>query len=184
MTCAKSSGGVRTSSRISPSHLSVSGEPPAALSARRRGVRRHPLLASALASGDRKFDYETFAAAMLADLAPVGAVETTLAARAAGLAWRLNRAQALESGYLSRPTVAQGLDSPRQVSIVDAMQRWEASLQRSLLQVLRGLNEQRTQRTRANGQAGQPNGMGAVAIAPPEAPKSTSETSCSLRESA
>lgn len=127
---------------------------PVAATARARALRAHPLLASALAKTDSRFDFEAFATAFVTDLAPVGPVEATLAARAAGLAWRLNRAQLVESAFLSKPDVygdrltplENALDNHRDVGLLEGINRWEASLQRSLLRILSELERRRRQR--------------------------------------
>ena len=120
--------------------------PDVPVAARRRSNRlaRHPLLATALALGDSRLDYEAFAEALLADLAPVGPLETTLATRAIGLAWRLNRAQALESAFLSKADsygaeltpIQNALDNRNDLAALEAMQRWETSLHRAFLRTL------------------------------------------------
>jgi len=71
-------------------------------------------------------------------------LETTLAARVAGLAWRLNRAQALESAFLSKPDgygaqltpIENALDSRNDLAALEAMQRWETSLSRNFTRTL------------------------------------------------
>lgn len=127
---------------------------PVAATARARALRAHPLLASALAKTDSRFDFEAFATAFVTDLAPVGPVEATLAARAAGLAWRLNRAQAVESAFLSKPDafgdrltpLENALDNRHDVVLLEGINRWEASLQRALLKILSELERRRHQR--------------------------------------
>lgn len=129
---------MREDSRVSLSALPVP--------ARRRSakLRRHPLLETALTYFDRKFDFEAFAAAMVADLNPQGPIETTLAARVVSLAWRLNRAQSLEASFLSRSKysgehstpIDEALSKGRDVQLLDGIQRWETSLQRNLIGVL------------------------------------------------
>lgn len=121
--------------------------------ARRRAERlgRHPLLASALADGDSRLDFECFVGAFLADLNPAGAVETTIAARAAGLAWRLNRAQAIESAFLSKPNsrtsrIDEALDNRRDVYVLEGIHRWEMGLQRALARTLDDLERHRASR--------------------------------------
>jgi hypothetical protein len=114
---------------------------PAAAKRRTRSLLRHPLLETAVASGDRTGDFEAFAAALLADLAPVGAAQAVLAARIVGLAWRLNRAQALESAFLSKPDdygeqetpIENCLDKLSDRQALESLQRWEGGLQRNLL---------------------------------------------------
>lgn len=93
---------------------------------------------------------------MLAELKPQGAVETVLAARAVGVAWRLNRAQAFESTFLSRSDYGNrtravaGVANLRDMRFLEAMQRWEAGQQKSLLQLLDALERRdQTQMRRA-----------------------------------
>ena len=127
---------------------------PVAASARAKALRAHPLLASALVWGDNRLDFETFCAALIADLDPVGPLETTLAARAAGLAWRLNRAQAVESAFLSKPDshgtqltpLENALDSRHDVGLLEGLNRWETSLQRALFKVLGELERRQVAR--------------------------------------
>jgi hypothetical protein len=129
------------------------------VAARRRATRlvKHPLLASALATGDSRFDFEAFAAAMLGDLDPQGPLESTLAARAVGLAWRLNRAQGLETYFLSRPSrhgsretpLASGFSSRFDLATVEGLQRWETSLERSLARTLEMLERVRVANRRS-----------------------------------
>jgi hypothetical protein len=79
------------------------------------------------------------------DLHPQGPVEATLAARAAGLAWRLNRAQKLETDALS---VNRGVDGNlmqacmRDVygrQAIEMISRWEQTIERSLFKTLDAL---------------------------------------------
>jgi hypothetical protein len=121
-------------------------------------LRTHPLIASAHAVGDNRNTFEAFVRGFIADLAPAGAVESTLAARAAGIAWRLNRAQALETKILTTPdrcdhTIAldNGLQKAGIREAVDLVSRWEQGLERSLLKTLDALDKaQRARRRRQN----------------------------------
>src|SRR4030042_5239504 len=58
---------------------------------------KHGLCAESVIKGENEADYEAFHDNMLADLAPIGAVESTLAERVVNLAWRLKRAQRIEN---------------------------------------------------------------------------------------
>jgi hypothetical protein len=137
--------------------------PDVPVAARRRAQRlvRHPLLATALAAGDSRLDYEAFAEALLADLAPVGPLETTIATRAVGLAWRLNRAQALESAFLSKADgygagltpIQNALDNRNDLAALEAMQRWETSLNRAFSRTLDQLRATQASRTVAKNSA-------------------------------
>jgi hypothetical protein len=119
--------------------------------------RSHPLIASAHAAGENRNVFEAFVRGFVGDLAPVGTIEATLAARAAGIAWRLNRAQSLETKILSRPDRYDG-DTPLDDALenggprkaLEMVARWEQGLERSLfktLEALERLQRQRLQRT-------------------------------------
>jgi hypothetical protein len=62
---------------------------------------KHGLFADALIIGESEADYEVFHDEMLADLAPVGAVETMMAERVISLWWRLRRAERMQNQALS-----------------------------------------------------------------------------------
>ncbi len=105
--------------------------------------RNHPLIASAHASGENRNVFESFVRGFIGNLQPLGTIEATLAARAAGLAWRLNRAQQLETRILSRPdgssghtAITNGLSSPYARKTVEMVSRWEQGLERSLFKTL------------------------------------------------
>ena len=61
---------------------------------------KHGLFTDALIRGENPADYEVFHDEMLADLAPVGAVETMLAERVISLWWRLRRAERMQNQAL------------------------------------------------------------------------------------
>ncbi|MBN1510258.1 MAG: hypothetical protein JW955_25650 [Sedimentisphaerales bacterium] len=66
-----------------------------------RNAIKHGLLArDAVIRGEDPEDFETHRQAVVADLAPVGAVESALAERVAGLIWRLRRAERLQNEAL------------------------------------------------------------------------------------
>jgi hypothetical protein len=119
--------------------------------------RSHPLIASAHAAGENRNVFEAFVRGFVGDLEPVGTIEATLAARAAGVAWRLNRAQGLETKILSRPDKYDGetpLDDafshPGPRKVLEMVARWEQGLERSLFKTLEAferLQRQRLQRT-------------------------------------
>ena len=59
---------------------------------------KHGLLArEAVIQGEDPEEFELFREGMLAELAPVGTVETMLAQRVVGLSWRLRRAERLQN---------------------------------------------------------------------------------------
>jgi hypothetical protein len=63
---------------------------------------RHGLLAEQVViKGEDPAEFEGYRDRMLGELAPVGAIETMLAERAAGLAWRLRRAERLQSAVFA-----------------------------------------------------------------------------------
>jgi hypothetical protein len=107
--------------------------------------RNHPLISSAHARGENRNVFEAFIRDFVRDLQPKGPVEATLAARAAGLAWRLNRAQKLETDALSVNRGGSGnlmqacmRDAYGQKAI-EMISRWEQSIERSLLKTLDAL---------------------------------------------
>jgi hypothetical protein len=61
---------------------------------------KHGLFTDSLIRGENPADYEVFHDEMLADLAPVGAVETMLAERVISLWWRLRRAERMQNQAL------------------------------------------------------------------------------------
>jgi hypothetical protein len=61
---------------------------------------KHGLFTDALIRGENPADYVVFHDEMLADLAPVGAVETMLAERVISLWWRLRRAERMQNQAL------------------------------------------------------------------------------------
>jgi hypothetical protein len=58
---------------------------------------KHGLFSDSLIGGENPADYEVFHDEMLADLKPVGAVETMLAERIISLWWRLRRAERMQN---------------------------------------------------------------------------------------
>jgi hypothetical protein len=58
---------------------------------------KHGLFAESVIKGENEADYEVFFTKMFAELAPVGVVESVLAERAVGLAWRLKRAERIQN---------------------------------------------------------------------------------------
>jgi hypothetical protein len=63
-----------------------------------RNALRHGLLArEAVIAGEDPEEFEIYREGMLAELAPAGMVETMLAERVVGLAWRLRRAERLQN---------------------------------------------------------------------------------------
>jgi len=58
---------------------------------------KHGLFAESVIKGENEADYEAFHDNMLAEYAPVGAMELFLAERAANLAWRLKRAERMQN---------------------------------------------------------------------------------------
>jgi hypothetical protein len=115
-------------------------------------VRSHPLVSSALASGENRNIFEQFISSFVGDLQPEGALETTLAIRAATLAWRLNRAQRLETQVLNRRSAAganlleSGMADRYARNAVEMVSRWEQGLERSLYKTLERLERTRHQR--------------------------------------
>jgi hypothetical protein len=120
-------------------------------------LRNHPLVASAHAAGENRNVFENFVAAFIQDLAPEGALEVTLATRAATIAWRLNRAQKLETQVLTRR-------SSSGINLIDAsmadrygrqclemVARWEQGLERSLYKTLEQLERTKKKRNSAEG---------------------------------
>jgi hypothetical protein len=61
---------------------------------------KHDLFTDSLITGENEADYEVFHDEMLADLKPVGAVETMLAERVISLWWRLRRAERMQNQAL------------------------------------------------------------------------------------
>ena len=91
--------------------------------------------------GEDPAAWEAFREAMVADLAPVGVLETELADRVALLSWRLRRVSTIEAGAITRNSdkaarKSQGepdgddgepADTPKRVAeAVERLQRWEA----------------------------------------------------------
>lgn len=118
-------------------------------------VRNHPLIASAHANGENRNTFEAFIRGFIADLEPVGAIEGTLAARAAGIAWRLNRAQGLETLVLTKPdkydrttALGDGLSRSSTREALDLVSRWEQGLERSLLKTLDAFDKAQAVRQR------------------------------------
>ncbi len=58
---------------------------------------KHGLFAQSIVFGENEADYEAFHDNMLAELVPVGVVESVLAERAVNLAWRLKRAERMQN---------------------------------------------------------------------------------------
>jgi hypothetical protein len=58
---------------------------------------KHGLFTDSLVFGENEADYEAFHDEMLAELEPVGAVETTMAERIISLWWRLKRAERMQN---------------------------------------------------------------------------------------
>lgn len=114
--------------------------------------RNHPLIASAYARGENRNVFEAFIRSFVGDLNPEGPIEATLAARAAGLAWRLNRAQKLETLALIKPDrhdntpLAAGLGNSDRRQTLEMISRWEQSLERSLFKVLEALERVQKQK--------------------------------------
>lgn len=115
--------------------------------------RNHPLISTALARGENRNVFEAFVRDFVRELRPHGPVEATFAARAAGLAWRINRAQGLETAALCKR--AYNGESLIETSMnfggvskdsIEMISRWEQSLERSLLKMLDTLD--RLQRRR------------------------------------
>jgi hypothetical protein len=118
-----------------------------------KSLRNHPLIVTAQAPGENRNTFEAFVRGFIGDLKPVGALEMTLAARAAGIAWRLNRAQGLETRILAKPdsidrhtALTNALSSRYTRSALEMVARWEQGLERSLFKTLDALA--RTQRDR------------------------------------
>lgn len=108
--------------------------------------RNHPLISSAHGRGENRNEFERFIRDFVRDLNPEGAVEATFAARSAGLAWRLNRAQRLETVVLSKRgssssgcLIDNGLESRYGRDNIEMISRWEQNLERSLLKMLGAL---------------------------------------------
>ncbi len=105
-------------------------------------LRSHPLVASALAPGENRNAFEQFIRSWVQDLRPEGAVETTLAIRAATLAWRLNRAQKLETQVLARRgasganLIESSMADRYARGAVEMVSRWEQAIERSLFKIL------------------------------------------------
>ena len=119
-------------------------------------LRNHPLVASAHAAGENRNVFESFVAAFIQDLAPEGALEVTLATRAATIAWRLNRAQKLETQVLSRRSssgtnlIEASMSDRYGRQCVEMVARWEQGLERSLYKTLEQLERAQKQRKRAD----------------------------------
>ena len=58
---------------------------------------KHGLFAQSIVFGENEADYEAFHDNMIAELVPVGVVESVLAERAVNLAWRLKRAERMQN---------------------------------------------------------------------------------------
>lgn len=107
--------------------------------------RTHPLVASAHAVGENRNVFEAFIRDFVRDLQPQGPVEATLAARAAGLAWRLNRAQKLETDALAVNRGGSGnliqacMRDACGRQAIEMISRWEQSIERSLFKTLDAL---------------------------------------------
>ncbi len=114
--------------------------------------RNHPLISSAYARGENRNVFEAFIRGFVGDLNPEGPIEATLAARAAGLAWRLNRAQKLETLALIKPDryentpVMAGLVNSDGRQTLEMISRWEQSLERSLFKALEALERVKKQK--------------------------------------
>lgn len=120
--------------------------------------RNHPLIASAHAAGENRNTFEAFVRGFIGDLQPVGTIEATLSARAAGIAWRLNRAQGLETRILSRPSdysarkslLQDGVGDKYTRQAMEFVSRWEQGLERSLFKTLDALAKMQRRRQREN----------------------------------
>src|SRR4030042_2419367 len=58
---------------------------------------KHGIFAESVIQGENEDDYEAFHDQMLAELAPVGMVESMLAERFVSLSWRLKRAERMQN---------------------------------------------------------------------------------------
>jgi len=82
---------------------------------------RHGLLAQrAVIKGEDRGEFALYRDRMLEDLDPVGSMETMLAERVVNLAWRLRRAERLESAALAALEASQVVDVPAQPAPVPA----------------------------------------------------------------
>ena len=120
-------------------------------------LRSHPLVASALAPGENRNAFEQFITSWVKDLRPEGAVETTLAIRAATLAWRLNRAQKLETQVLARRgssgtnLIDSSMADRYARGAVEMVSRWEQAIERSLFRILAQFEAVQERRRKSNG---------------------------------
>jgi hypothetical protein len=120
-------------------------------------LRSHPLVASALAPGENRNAFEQFVTSWVEDLRPEGAVETTLAIRAATLAWRLNRAQKLETQVLARRgssgtnLIESSMADRYARGAVEMVSRWEQAIERSLFRILAQFEAMQERRRKSNG---------------------------------
>lgn len=122
---------------------------PAGKSVVRFNALRHGLLSrECLVIGDDETDFLRFARRLLADLAPVGALELLLADRIVSTVWRLRRAVSLERWVLDgvnehktsgRTALADALSWRSDQDRLQLFSRYEAQLERSLYRALHEL---------------------------------------------
>lgn len=79
-----------------------------------------------LGAGELPADFEAFAAALVNQLAPVGAVEAMLADRVVCCAWRCRRAVTLEAMSLSAPSPFETDNTP---ALLSALRRWNSMVE-------------------------------------------------------
>jgi hypothetical protein len=77
---------------------------------------KHGLFAESVITGENEADYEAFHDEMLAELAPVGAVESALAERVVNLWWRLRRAERMQNQAIDE-MIEHQIDNPLSKSI-------------------------------------------------------------------
>ncbi len=115
---------------------------PAGKAVVRFNARKHGLLSrECLVWDEVEADFRRFARRLLADLAPVGALEILLADRIASLSWRLRRAVALEARLLGtirelkppvRSVLSDALSYKADQNRLQLFSRYETTIEKSL----------------------------------------------------
>ena len=127
----------RRNAKKSTGPQTENGKAAASRNARKHGLHSRDVVCSA----EKSFEYQSFAAALCADLAPVGEVEEQLVDRIATCTWRLQRMVVAEASMfdtvpghdeLRDGETAYSRRFDRRTSEMIALSRYEASLDRSL----------------------------------------------------
>lgn len=101
----------RSNARKSTGPRSVAGKAVVAQNAVRHGL----LAQQAVITGEDPGEFEFYRDAMLSELAPAGAIESILAERAVGLAWRLRRAERIQAEVFDTMLAKETTDPVRKL---------------------------------------------------------------------